>query len=114
KGSSMFSFFKNITGQKAITEEDLAQVLANMKEHLIKKNVAADISTHLCESVAKNLIINNLTDYFIKAIRSTVKQAMEASLKRILTPKTSVDLLRDIGQSQAESRPYTICFVGVN
>ncbi|CAG8433365.1 1574_t:CDS:10 [Diversispora eburnea] len=112
KGSSMFSFFKNITGQKAITEEDLAQVLANMKEHLIKKNVAADISTHLCESVAKNLVGQKTGSF--KTIRSTVKQAMEASLKRILTPKTSVDLLRDIGQSQAESRPYTICFVGVN
>lgn len=55
-----------------------------------------------------------MTHYFIKAIRSTMKQAMEASLKRILTPKTSVDLLRDIEQARAESRPYTICFVGVN
>ncbi|RHZ79020.1 hypothetical protein Glove_152g39 [Diversispora epigaea] len=112
KGSSMFSFFKNITGQKVITEDDLALVLANMKEHLIKKNVAADISTHLCESVAKNLVGQKTGSF--KTIKSTVKQAMEASLKRILTPKTSVDLLRDIGQSQAESRPYTICFVGVN
>lgn len=56
KGTSMFSFFKNITGQKVITEGDLEPVLANMKEHLIKKNVAADIAAHLCESVAKNLV----------------------------------------------------------
>jgi signal recognition particle GTPase len=39
---------------------------------------------------------------------------MEISLKRILTPKTSVDLLRDIAQAQSDSRPYTICFIGVN
>ncbi|CAG8724777.1 619_t:CDS:2, partial [Acaulospora morrowiae] len=39
-----------------ITEQDLAPVLAKMKEHLIKKNVAADISTHLCDSVARNLV----------------------------------------------------------
>ena len=39
---------------------------------------------------------------------------MEVSLRRILTPKTSVDLLRDIAQAQSESRPYTICFIGVN
>jgi len=47
-------------------------------------------------------------------IQSHVKQSMEVALKRILTPKTSVDLLRDIAQAQAEKRPYTIVFIGVN
>jgi signal recognition particle receptor subunit alpha len=55
-GSSILSFFKNITGQKELTEEDLDPVLAKMKEHLIKKNVAADIAAHLCDSVARNLV----------------------------------------------------------
>src|SRR3954470_8903372 len=32
-GSSLFSFFKTITGQKEITERDLDPVLAKMKEH---------------------------------------------------------------------------------
>src|ERR1044071_8423788 len=54
--SNVFSFFKNITGQKVITERDLDPVLVKMKEHLIKKNVAADIAAHLCDSVARNLI----------------------------------------------------------
>jgi signal recognition particle receptor subunit alpha len=35
--SSILSFFKNIIGQKEITEQDLVPVLAKMKEHLIKK-----------------------------------------------------------------------------
>ncbi|PKK63933.1 hypothetical protein RhiirC2_854683 [Rhizophagus irregularis] len=35
------------------------------------------------------------------------------SLKRILTSKTSVYLLRDIVQAQSDSRPYTIYFIGV-
>jgi signal recognition particle receptor subunit alpha len=35
--SSILSFFKNITGQKEITEQDLVPVLAKMKEYLIKK-----------------------------------------------------------------------------
>ncbi|CAG8775067.1 7423_t:CDS:2, partial [Gigaspora rosea] len=56
KGSSLFSFFKNITGQREINEEDLTLVLANMKEHLIKKSVAADIATHLCDSVSRTLV----------------------------------------------------------
>ncbi|CAG8726137.1 989_t:CDS:2, partial [Racocetra persica] len=111
-GSRLFSFFQNITGQKEITEEDLTLVLANMKEHLINKNVAADIATHLCDSVSRTLVGQKIGSF--KSIRSTVKQSMESALKRILTPKTSVDLLRDISQAQSESRPYTICFIGVN
>ncbi|CAG8494396.1 17261_t:CDS:10, partial [Funneliformis caledonium] len=99
--SSVFSFFRNITGQKEITQQDLVPALAKMKEHLIKKNVAADIATHLCDSVARNLVGQKTGSFKI-------------SLKRILTPKTSVDLLRDIAQAQSESRPYTICFIGVN
>nr|CAG8473768.1 1903_t:CDS:10 [Entrophospora candida] len=112
KASSIFSFFKNITGQKTITEQDLAPALAIMKDHLIKKNVAADIAIHLCESVAKKIVGQKTTTF--KSMQSVVKQSMEDSLKRILTPKTSVDLLRDIAQAQSESRPYTICFIGVN
>ncbi|GBC03987.1 hypothetical protein RclHR1_05440005 [Rhizophagus clarus] len=111
-GSSILSFFKNITGQKEITEQDLVPVLAKMKEHLINKNVAADIAAHLCDSVARNLVGQKTGSF--KSIQSTVKQSMEMSLKRILTPKTSVDLLRDIAQAQSDSRPYTICFIGVN
>ncbi|CAG8532510.1 8695_t:CDS:10 [Paraglomus occultum] len=112
KNGGIFSFFKSITGQKELTERDLAPVMANMREHLIKKNVAADIASHLCDSITKNLVGQKLGSF--RSVHSAVKLSMEASLTKILTPKTSVDLLRDIAQAQSESRPYTICFIGVN
>ena len=43
-----------------------------------------------------------------------VRDSMEAALKRILTPKTSLDILRDVEQAKAERRPYVISFIGVN
>lgn len=39
---------------------------------------------------------------------------MEKALTRILTPKTSTDLLRDIQESKSQGRPYVCVFVGVN
>lgn len=39
---------------------------------------------------------------------------MEESLTRILTPKRSIDMLRDIRLARAEGRPYVTVFVGVN
>ncbi|KAF9215366.1 hypothetical protein BGZ59_001546 [Podila verticillata] len=110
--SGLMSFFKNMTGQKEMSTESLEPIMSKMKEHLINKNVAADIAQHLCDSVAKGLVGQTLGNF--KSVQSHVKQSMETSLKRILTPKTSVDLLRDIAQAQAEKRPYTIVFIGVN
>ncbi|KAF9083889.1 hypothetical protein BGX23_011027 [Mortierella sp. AD031] len=110
--SGLLSFFKNMTGQKELTAESLEPIMSKMKEHLINKNVAADIAQHLCDSVAKGLVGQTLGSF--KSVQAHVKQSMETALKRILTPKTSVDLLRDIAQAQAEKRPYTIVFIGVN
>jgi signal recognition particle receptor subunit alpha len=39
---------------------------------------------------------------------------METALTRILTPRTSLDVLRDIFAARDEHRPYTMVFVGVN
>lgn len=51
----MFSFFKSLTGGKVISEEMLEPALEKMKEHLITKNVAAEISVKLCSSVMAKL-----------------------------------------------------------
>lgn len=110
--SGLMSFFKNMTGQKEMTPETLEPIMSKMKEHLVNKNVAADIAQHLCDSVAKGLVGQTLGNF--KSVQAHVKQSMETALKRILTPKTSVDLLRDIAQAQSENRPYTIVFIGVN
>lgn len=39
---------------------------------------------------------------------------MEEALLRILTPKRSIDILRDVHQAREAGKPYTIVFVGVN
>ena len=47
-------------------------------------------------------------------ISSAVRAAVEGALTRILTPKRSIDILRDIAAAKAKGRPYSIVFVGVN
>lgn len=76
----MFGMLKGLVGSKNLTREDMESVLDKMKDHLIgmlrtcwrpgalarrlllkplfsslAKNVAADISAQLCDSVAKKL-----------------------------------------------------------
>lgn len=50
------SLFARLTGSKILTEQDLKPVLDGMKQHLMKKNVAKDISEKVCESVGETLV----------------------------------------------------------
>lgn len=110
--SGLFSYFKSFTGQREMTAETLDPVIATIKEHLITQNVATDIADHLCQSVRTSLMGKKLGSF--ERISTAVRNSMETALKRILTPKTSLDILRDIEQAKSEKRPYTMCFIGVN
>lgn len=112
KSSGVFGFFKNLTGQREIDAATLEPVLQKMKTHLIDKNVASNISQHLCDSVQSSLLGKKLGTF--GSVSTLVKDNMETALKRILTPKTSVDILRDIEQAKARSKAYSITFIGVN
>lgn len=56
-----------MTGQKEMTAETLEPIMSKMKEHLINKNVAADIAQHLCDSVARGLVGQTLGSFKSKS-----------------------------------------------
>uniref|UniRef100_A0A8P4KMC5 SRP receptor subunit alpha n=1 Tax=Dicentrarchus labrax TaxID=13489 RepID=A0A8P4KMC5_DICLA len=115
KGGSfggMFGMLKGLVGSKSLTREDMESVLDKMRDHLIAKNVAAEIASQLCDSVAKKLegkVMGTFT-----TVASTVKLALQDSLVQILQPKRRVDILRDVMEAQSQRRPFVITFCGVN
>jgi signal recognition particle receptor subunit alpha len=133
------SFFARLTGSKVLTDSDLKPVLEAMKQHLMRKNVAMEIADKVCEGVGESLIGKKLggfqsTVFLISilvpgsidlfghiATNNAVRMALSTSLTRILTPKTSTDLLLSIQSkvsapvtSNQQRTPYSITFVGVN
>uniref|UniRef100_S4RZ70 SRP receptor subunit alpha n=1 Tax=Petromyzon marinus TaxID=7757 RepID=S4RZ70_PETMA len=108
----VFGMLKGLVGSKSLTREDLEPVLEKMKDHLIAKNVAAEISLQLCESVANKL--EGKVQGTFKTVTSTVKQALQDSLLKILQPKRHVDILRDVIEAKKKKQPYVITFCGVN
>lgn len=131
--SSGASFFSRLTGAKTLTKEDLAPALSAMASHLQSKNVAADVAQRLCDSVERNLVGKNLGSF--GSVKAEVKKALEEAITRILTPKSSTDILLEIATKRQRSvaasslalatsakdkelvtkpDPYSICFVGVN
>ncbi|EAT85280.2 hypothetical protein SNOG_07814 [Parastagonospora nodorum SN15] len=93
--------FRNVVGGKTLTKEDLVKPIKGMEEHLLKKNVAREAVVRLCESVERDLI--------------GMKTPNFTTLTKILTPTSSLDLLREIAHTNSSSpRPYVLSIVGVN
>jgi len=54
-GSGFWNSFSSLVGSKPLTLEAIEPVISKMRDHLIGKNVAADVATKLCDSVAAKL-----------------------------------------------------------
>ncbi|GLT25368.1 hypothetical protein SLA2020_005000 [Shorea laevis] len=106
------SMFQSIAGKANLEKADLEPALKALKDRLMTKNVAEEIAEKLCESVAASLEGKKQASF--TRISSTVQAAMEEALVRILTPRRSIDILRDVHAAKEQRRPYVVVFVGVN
>ncbi|KAG0491667.1 hypothetical protein HPP92_005065 [Vanilla planifolia] len=106
------SMFQSISGNAVLERSDLQPALKALKDRLMTKNVAEEIAEKLCESVSASLEGKKMGSF--TRVSSTVQAAMEEALLRILTPKRSVDILRDVHAAKEQGKPYVIVFVGVN
>ncbi|KAL9314293.1 hypothetical protein ACSQ67_019745 [Phaseolus vulgaris] len=105
------SMFQSIAGKANLEKSDLEPALKALKDRLMTKN-AEEIAEKLCESVAASLEGKKLASF--TRISSTVHAAMEEALVRILTPRRSIDILRDVHAAKEQRKPYVVVFVGVN
>ncbi|KAJ0970242.1 hypothetical protein J5N97_023119 [Dioscorea zingiberensis] len=106
------SVFQSIAGNAVLEMSDLKPALKALKDKLMTKNVAEEIAEKLCESVAASLEGKKLGSF--TRVSSTVQTAMEDALLRILTPRRSIDILRDVHAAKEQGKPYVVVFVGVN
>ncbi|KAI5867763.1 SRP54-domain-containing protein [Durotheca rogersii] len=113
------NLFRNVVGGKTLTKEDLDNAMKGMEDHLLRKNVAREAALRLCQGVEKELLGMKMGSF--ENINARIAKAMEASLTKMLTPTSSLDLLREINSiakppatSTRKPRPYVISIVGVN
>lgn len=112
--SKLSGLFRNVVGGKALTKQDLQQPMQAMRNSLIEKNIAPEAADRLCSSVEADLL--NSTTASFTSIDKTIRESMGKALTRILTPTSSLDLLRNINNTieGRNPRPYVISIVGVN
>ncbi|KAL7947199.1 signal recognition particle, alpha subunit, N-terminal domain-containing protein [Trichoderma barbatum] len=117
--NAISGLFRNVVGGKTLTKEDLDKAMKGMEDHLLRKNVAREAAVRLCEGVEKELVGVKTGNF--ESINAKIQTAMESSLTKMLTPTSSLDLLREIDSITAppvtslrKARPYVISIVGVN
>merc|ERR1719507_924741 len=112
QSGGFWSSLSSLVGNKTLTRGDIEPVISKMQDHLISKNVAADVAVKLCDSVARNLEGKVLGTF--SSIHRSVKETLTESLMKLLTPKRRIDIIRDVLEAKANKRPYVIAFCGVN
>lgn len=89
-----------------LTPALLAPVLSSMQSQLVSKNVAKSVAEKVCESVGKGLEGKSVSGY--NGVKKAVKAELETVITRILTPKTSTDVLLDIHRKRASATTTSV------
>lgn len=115
-GAQKSSFFgammSSISYNKTLTKADLDPILSNLRDHLIAKNVASEIATKLCDSVSAKLEGQTVKTW--TGLKGFVKNSLEESILRILSPNRNLNILRELQVKNDNKLPYVIVFCGVN
>lgn len=112
KGYGIWSSLSGLVGSKPLTREDIEPIISKIQDHLMAKNVASDVAINLCNSVT-NKLEGQICGTF-QSVQGTVKESMNTSLMKLLTPSRRVDIIRDVREAKSSKRPYVITFCGVN
>ena len=108
----IWSSLSSLVGSKPLSHENIEPVISKMQDHLIGKNVAADVAVNLCQSIT-NKLEGKICGTF-QSVHGTVKDSLTQSLMELLTPSRRVDIIRDVREAKASQRPYVVTFCGVN
>jgi len=108
----IWSSLSGLVGSKPLDRKDIEPLISKMQDHLMAKNVAADVAKNICDSVT-NKLEGKICGTF-QSVQGIVKESMNTSLMDILTPSRRVDIIRDVREAKANNRPYVITFCGVN
>lgn len=100
---------QNITGNKVIVAADLDPILHEFKTMLLLKNVASGVVDSLVASVKESLI-GTKTESFT-SVKNALKLALVEAMQRILTQRSSIDVLKMANEAKEKGSVFSICFL---
>lgn len=106
------TWLRGYVGSRELDRQDFAQIIPQLREKLIGKNVAVEVAENVCSSVETSLTGKKLGTF--ESLHGAIEESMVNALKRILQPKVEVNILRSVSAAKQRKRPYSIVLCGVN
>lgn len=122
-GGKIGGWLQGVAGSKELTEEDLEPILKTLRSQLIERNVASEVAEELISSMNTRLVGTKVEGGFTfspgSRVYTLVVDTLTESIQKILTPRTPIELLRDVkakAKAGAKGRklPYVVVLCGVN
>jgi len=118
-GSTLFDQFKKSLSKfvkkvslKEFSEKELNNFSEELRELLIKNEVAVSTANEICSLLVKKLLKTERRRF--SNPKPIILSALKDVLLQVLTPEKNIDIVEKIEQSKQERRPFTIAFFGVN
>ncbi|CAN0018880.1 unnamed protein product [Ectocarpus sp. 12 AP-2014] len=86
--------------------------MTKMREQLMGRNVASEVANDITASVQATLIDQKLKSF--TRVKTAVQSALKEAVSRVLTPKKSTDILREVKAARSRGKVYSMAFVGIN
>ncbi|KAH8098930.1 hypothetical protein JL720_1902 [Aureococcus anophagefferens] len=96
-----------------LTRELVDPAMEKLRTTLMEKNVAVEVADAITATVSESLV-GKKVERFARA-KTLVRDALKDAVARVLTPKRSTDVLREVLAAKKRPKgPYSIVFVGIN
>ena len=111
--SALGSLVANVSGTQTLTRDLVDPAMEKLRTTLMEKNVAVEVADAITATVSESLV-GKKVERFARA-KTLVRDALKDAVARVLTPKRSTDVLREVLAAKKRPKgPYSIVFVGIN
>ncbi|MGD0802527.1 MAG: signal recognition particle-docking protein FtsY [Candidatus Bathyarchaeia archaeon] len=95
-----------------LTEKDLEPLVWDLQMQLIGNDVSVQVAEKVCEELKERLKGEEANRFGSKS--DLVKKALKESIESVMQTGKGVDVVKAVGESKSQGRPYVIMFVGIN
>ncbi|KAH8069800.1 hypothetical protein JL721_5692 [Aureococcus anophagefferens] len=111
--SALGSLVANVSGTQTLTRELVDPAMEKLRTTLMEKNVAVEVADAITATVSESLVGKKVER--LARAKTLVRDALKDAVARVLTPKRSTDVLREVLAAKKRPKgPYSIVFVGIN
>ncbi len=95
-----------------LSEKELEPVLWDLQLQLISNDVSVEVAERVCSELKERLTGEQAARFGDKT--GLVREALREAVEAVMKTEGDMDLLKLVGESKRQGKPYVILFVGIN